>query len=443
MIYRLADKPGPAKSSLAALQHVMASVVGIVVVPLVIGRGLQLDEQQTAHIVAMALIVSGVATFIQSHRIGPVGSGLLSLQGTSFSFVSTLIAGGLSIRAAGADTEAMLAAIFGTCLVGSVIEIGLSRIVTRIRRIITPTVTGIVVIVIGLSLIEVGFNSLAGGTGAADFGSTLNLSLGAITIAVITAAFAQRNHLVRIAAVLIGIVVGFAVAAAAGAVDLSALGNQPAITVPAPFKYGIDVNLGLLVPVAILYLVTSIETAGDLTANSVIAGEPVTGPVYLKRVRGGMLADGVNSALAAVFNVFPNTTFAQNNGVIQLTGIASRHVALFIAPILVVLGFFPIVGAFFVAIPQPVIGGAMVILFGSIAVAGIRLLSSEPFDRKRILVAAVSLGLGLGSALVPEAFHQLPAIVRAVATSPVAVAGLSAILLSLVLPEPAARANPA
>ena len=436
LIYRLEDKPTLVKSLLAALQHVMASVVAIIVVPLIIANGLSLDVDETTYLLSMALVVSGVATFIQSHRIGPIGSGLLTLQGTNFSFVATLIAGGLAIQAAGGDTEAMLAAIFGTCLVGCLIEIFLSQIIDHVRKIITRTVTGVVVTVIGLSLIEVGFASLAGGTGAADFGSLENLALGTITIAVIVAAFAQRNSLIRLSSVLIGIIVGSLVAAMLGQFDTSALVNEPAFTVPIPFKYGIGFNLELLVPVAILYLVTAIESAGDITANSMIAGEPVVGPIYLKRIKGGILGDGVNSAIACVFNAFPNTTFAQNNGVIQLTGIASRHIAYFIAPILVVLGLIPVFGALFVAIPQPVIGGAMVVLFGSIAVAGIRLLSSITFDRKRILTISVSLGLGLGSALEPGAFQALPSIVRSVTGSPIALAGLSAILLTLVLPEP-------
>jgi len=436
LIYRLDDRPTPAKSTLAALQHVVASVVGIVVVPLIIAHGLQLNQNESTYLVSMALIISGVATFIQSHRVGPIGSGLLTLQGTNFSFVAPLIAGGLAIRDGGGDTNAMLAAIFGTCLVGCLVEIGLSRCIGQIRRIITPTVTGVIITVIGISLVGVGFASLAGGTGAADFGSPSNLAVGAVTIFVIVIGFSQRNQLIRIAAILIGILVGTAVTALVIGIDVSTLADQPFITVPTPFKYGIDFRFDLFVPVAILYVVTAIETAGDITANSVIAGEPIRGPIYLKRIQGGILADGVNSAIAAVFNAFPNTTFAQNNGVIQLTGIASRYVALFIAPILVILGLFPVVGALFVLIPQPVIGGAMVLLFGSIAVAGIRLIASEPFDRKRILVMSVSFGLGMGSALVPDAFQQLPAIVRSVTNSPIALSALSAILLTLILPEP-------
>lgn len=436
LVYRLDDRPGPIRSVLAALQHVMASVFAIAIVPIIIAHGLHLGADETAYLVSMTLIVAGVTSFIQTRRIGPVGTGLLTLQGTSFSFVATLIAGGLTIRAAGSDANDMMAAIFGTCLVGSLAPIILSRFITKIRRIITPTVTGVVTTVIGLSLISVGMSSMAGGAGAGDFGSLENLALGAVTIFVIVVGFAQRNPLARIAAILIGILVGTAIAAFVTSIDVGTLANHPVITVPTPLKYGFGFRLDLLLPVVILYVITSLETAGDVTANSVISGEPVKGPVYIKRIQGGILGDGVNSAIASVFNAFPNTTFAQNNGVIQLTGIASRHVALFIAPILILLGLFPVVGALFVLVPQPVIGGAMLLLFGSIAVAGIRLIASEPIDRNRILVMAVSFGLGMGTALVPDAFQELPSIARSVVNSPIALSGVSAILMTLVLPEP-------
>ncbi len=263
--------------------------------------------------------------------------------------------------------------------------------------------------------------------------------IGGIVVAVIVALNFQPNLNLRIAAVLAGLVVGVIIAIPLGMVDFGRLGGQPLIAVPVPLKFGFDFDLALFLPIAFIYLITAIETTGDLTANSVIAGEPVKGEIYLTRIRGGVLGDGVNSGIAALFNTFPNTTFSQNNGVIQLTGIASRHVALYIAPILVVLGLFPIVGAIFTLIPKPVIGGATLVLFGSIAVAGIRILATETIDRKRIFVMAVSFGLGLGVTLVPDALKQLPDLVRNVFGSPITVAGLSAILLSLVLPEPTVR----
>ncbi len=434
VVFRLEDRPSFGISMLAAWQHVLASIVGIVTPTLIIGGVLGLGEH-IPYLISMALIVSGVATFIQCRRIGPVGSGLLSLQGTSFAFLGAILAAGLAMKARGATSEEMLAMIFGLCLVGCVIEIILSQFIEQLKRVITPTVTGVVITVIGLSLVKVGFTDLAGGVGAEKFGSPVNLAIGMIVICVVLWCSFVANLQVRISALVIGLAVGFGIAAVLGMVDFSRIGGQPLLAVPVPFRFGIDFDLGLFAPIAFIYLITAIETTGDLTANSVISGEPVEGPVYLRRIKGGILADGVNSGLAAMLNTFPNTTFSQNNGVIQMTGVASRHIVFYIAGVLVVLGLFPIFGAVLATIPKPVLGGATLVLFGSIAVAGIRIIATQPIDRKTIYVLAVSLGLGLGTALVPNALEGLPDIVQKVLGAPITAAGLSAILMTLVLPD--------
>lgn len=434
LLYGLNDVPAPLPSFLAAIQHVLASLVGIVTPSLIIGGALGLGEY-LPYLISMSLFVSGVSTWIQSQRVGPVGSGLLSLQGTSFAFLGAILAAGFVAKGRGDSPEQILALIFGMCLVGSLIEIILSQFIHKLERIITPTVTGIVITVIGLSLIKVGFTDMAGGVGAQSFGSMMNLGLGLLTmIVIITLSFA-RNPMIRLSAVLIGLGVGFVIAALLGQVDASRFGGQPLFAVPEPFKFGFAFEWSLFLPLAFLYLITAIETTGDLTANSVISGEPVKGPVYLKRIKGGILGDGVNSAIAAVFNTFPNTTFSQNNGVIQLTGVASRHVGKYIAVLLVILGLFPVFGAIFTLIPKPVLGGATMVLFGSIAVAGIRILSSQPIDRKAIYVMAVSFGFGLGVSLVPDALKGLPSTLEKLINSPITISGLTAILLTLILPD--------
>jgi len=435
MIYRLEDRPPPGPAILAAIQHILASIVGIVTPALIIGGVLGLGEH-IPYLVAMSLFVSGVATFIQCRRFGPVGSGLLSVQGTSFAFVGAILAAGFAVKGRGGTPEDILAMIFGLCLVGCLVEIGLSQFVGRLRRIITPTVTGIVITIIGLSLVKVGFTDFAGGATAGDaLGEPVNLLLGFIVVAAILVLTFQRNPTVRISAIMAGLVIGFVVAALLGKVDFSSAGSGPLIALPIPFRYGIDFDLALFLPIAFIYLITAIETTGDLTANSIIAGEPVRGDLYMARIKGGILADGVNSGLAAIFNTFPNTTFSQNNGVIQMTGVASRHVGMIIAVILIVLGFFPVIGNAFLLVPKPVLGGATLVLFGTIAVAGIRILASEPIDRRKAYIMAVSFGLGLGVTLVPDATQHLPDFIRQVFATPITLSGLSAIILSLVIPE--------
>ncbi len=435
LIYRLEDKPPPAKALLAAIQHILASIVGIVTPTLVIGGVLGLGAH-VPYLIAMALFVSGVATFIQCRRIGPVGSGLLSLQGTSFAFLGAILAAGLAVKGRGGAPEDILAMIFGLCLVGCLVEIILSQFINRLGRIVNPTVTGIVITVIGLSLVKVGFTDFAGGFGAGEkLGSPVYLMLGAIVVAVILVATFLGDPMLRISAIMVGLVVGTIVAAFLGLVDPSPISKAELFALPAPFKYGIDFDFGLFIPFAFLYLVTAIETSGDLTANSVISKEPIEGPVYLERIKGGVLGDGVNSGLAAIFNTFPNTTFSQNNGVIQMTGVASRHVGAYIGALLALMGFFPIIGSVFLLIPKPVLGGATLVLFGTIAVAGIRILATQQIDLRKVYIMAISFGLGLGVTLVPEATNHLPPLLKQVFATPITLSGLAAILLSLLIPE--------
>lgn len=435
VIYGLEDVPPPAASFLAAVQHILASIVGIVTPTLIIGGVLGLGEL-IPYLIAMAFFVSGVSTFIQCKTIGPVGSGLLSLQGTSFAFLGALLAAGFSVKGAGGTPEDILAMLFGLCLAGCVVEIVLSQFIDKLGKIITPTVTGIVITVIGLSLVKVGFTDFAGGARAGEnLGLPINLLLGSIVVVTILAFTFYGGPMVRISAIMIGLVVGFIVAVFVGKVDFSSFGNGPLFAVPVPLQYGLSFDFVLFIPIAFIFLVTAIETSGDLTANSIISGEPVKGPVYLKRIKGGILGDGINSGIAAVFNTFPNTTFSQNNGVIQMTGVASRHVGLYIAGILVVLGFFPIIGSAFLLVPKPVLGGATLVLFGTIAVAGIRILATQEMTRRRVYIMAISFGLGLGVTLVPDATQHMPDFLKQVFAAPITLAGLSAIILSLVLPE--------
>ena len=440
LIYKLDDVPPPGPATLAAVQHILAAIVGIVTPTLIIGGVLGLGSE-VPYLIAMSLFVSGVATFIQCRRIGPVGSGLLSLQGTSFAFLGAILAAGFAVKGRGGAPEDILAMIFGLYLVGCLVEVVLSQFIGKLGRIITPTVTGVVITVIGLSLVKVGFTDFAGGATAGEkLGDPVNLALGVLGVAVILVLSFHSNPMIRISAIMLGLVAGFIVALVLGRVDVSSFGTGPLFALPMPLRYGLDFDLGLFLPIAFIYLITAIETTGDLTANSVIAGEPVKGDLYLSRIKGGVLADGVNSGLAALFNTFPNTTFSQNNGVIQMTGVASRHVGLYIAGILVVMGFLPIIGSVFLMIPKPVIGGATLVLFGTIAVAGIRILASEEIDRRKAYIMAVSFGLGLGVTLVPDATQQLPDFIRQVFATPITLAGLSAIILSLAIPEHAVDA---
>jgi xanthine permease XanP len=437
LIYGLDEKPPLRLSFFVALQHVLAVFVGIVTPPTLIARILELPTEDGAFLVSMALLASGVGTILQTKRLGPVGSGLLSIQGTSFVFVAPIVSLAGAIVAEGGSRGHALGVVFGVCLVAAVVPIVLAPFIRLASRVITPLVTGIVVTLIGLTLVSVGITSVGGGFEAkhdGTFASAGNLGLAALVMALIVVMSCSKREWLRILSVVAGLTGGYLVAGLAGKVSLAGLKTLPWFAAPTPFHYGLGFRATALIPFAFLYLMTAIESIGDITATSLLTGEPIEGSRYLSRLRGGVLADGVSSMIAAVLNSFPSTTFAQNNGVIQLTGIGSRHVGLLVGFLLIVLGLFPIVGGVVQAMPQAVLGGATIIMFGTVAVAGIRILATTTLDRRACTIAAVSFGLGLGVTFVPEISGTLPPLLKDMFSSGIATGGMCALLLNSVLP---------
>ncbi|WP_394220719.1 uracil-xanthine permease family protein [Alteromonas gracilis] len=434
LLYDLHDEPAFLPSLTAAFQHLLASFVGVITPTLIVTSSLGLTEF-TPYLISMALLVSGLGTAIQTKRIGPIGSGLVAIQGTSFAFISALILAGSKVKANGGTPEDVLALLFGLTMAGATVEIVFSFFVNKLKRIITPLTTGIVITAIGLSLINVGMTDLAGGFHAPDFASTDNLSVGLGVLLIIVFLNASNNAWLRLSAIFVGMAIGTIYIWLTHGLDFGNLASLPLIAVPTPFAFGIAFDMQLFLPIALIYLFSAIETAGDLTANSLFCKQPVDGPVYLSRVKGGILGDGVNSLLAGMLNTFPNTTFGQNNGVIQLTGIASRKVGLFVAGLFVFIGSFPIVGGVLQAIPKPVLGGATLVMFAMVAVGGLKLLATYALDRRSSLVTACALGMAIGVMMVPEALAKLPQWLENILLSPVTSAGITAVVLDLFLPD--------
>ena len=432
LIYGLNDRPPIRETIFAALQHLLAIFVAIITPPLIISSALKFDLDTTGFLVSMSLFVSGLATFIQCRRFGPIGAGLLCIQGTSFSFISPIIgAGMLGMINGKMNVEMGLSYIFGACLVASVVEMVVSRLLPYTRKIITPLVSGIVVSLIGMCLIKAGINSCGGGQSAVDagtFGSMQNLGLALLVLVSIIFFNRSNNRFLRMGSIVLGLLIGCVAAYSLNMIDFSSLKGSGSLNIPVPFKYGLNFDLGTIIGIGLIYLVTAVEAFGDITANSLISGEPVEGPVFLKRAQGGVLADGFNSFLAAVFNSFPNSIFAQNNGMIQLTGVASRYVGYFIAGALVLLGLFPVVGKVFSLIPDPVLGGATLLMFGTVAAAGIRIIASTEITRKAVLVMAISFAMGLSVELVPGILDKMPDIIKNIFSSGITTGGLTAIL---------------
>ena len=361
LLYRLDDRPKPWIAFLAALQHLLAIIVPIVTPGLLICQAIGVSPRDTNIIVSMSLVISGIATFLQCKRFGPLGAGLLIVQGTSFNFVGPLIGGGVLLVKQGTPVEGVLAAI-----------VVLNRV---------PVVW------------------------------------------------------MRSCAIIIALAIGYALAAYLGRLNFAGMHEAALFQVPMPLHFGLGFSWSLFIPMVVIYLVTSLEAIGDITATSKISGQPVEGPVWMQRIKGGVLVNGANSLLAGLFNTFPSSVFAQNNGIIQLTGIASRYVGLWIAAMLVVLGLFPAVAGVLQAVPEPVLGGAALVMFGAVAAAGINIIAGVRLDRRALLIISVSLALGLGVSQVPEFLANLPAALRNVLESGVATGGICALLMNWFLPE--------
>ena len=425
LLYGIEERPPLREAFFAALQHLLAIFIAIVTPPLIIAGALGLDHETTGFLVSMALFASVLSTFIQCRRIGGVGTGLLCIQGTSFSFIGPIISTGML---------GGLPLIFGVCIAAAPVEMVISRLLRYTQKVITPLVSGIVVTLIGMSLIKVGIIACGGGTAAREagtFGNPGYLGLAALVLALIVLFNRSRNRYLRMSSIFIGLGTGYLIAWWAGMIDFASVQHYGGINLPVPFKYGLAFDLSSFIAIALIFVITAIEAYGDITANSLISGEPVKGERFIKRASGGILADGMNSMLAGIFNSFPNSVFAQNNGIIQLTGVASRYVGYYIAGMLMIL--FPAIGLVFSLIPEPVLGGATLLMFGTVAAAGIQIIASQRIGRKEVLVIALSLSFGLSVELVPEVLDKMSITVRNIFSSGITTGGLTAILSNLLI----------
>jgi NCS2 family nucleobase:cation symporter-2/xanthine permease XanP len=373
--------------------------------------------------VSVALMAAALGTLIQTTRCGPLGSGLLSVTGTSFAFLQPLIQAG---QLGG------LPLMFGMSLAGAPVQIILAPFMPRLRRLFPPLISGIVVLLIGLSIIPEAMRGIVAPTapGAPAWSGA------AVALAVIgTVLAAQAVGLVwaRLTGILFGVLVGYAVCGICGWLHAPPPGAGW-ITWPRLLPHGFAFRADLLLPFAFIYLVSLLESLGDMTATAQLSGLKADGPEHAARLRGGLLADGLTSMIAALIGSFPSTTYAQNNGVIQITGVASRHVGKWMALILALLGLFPVVGSWVTAMPPPVLGGMALMLFGLVSVSGVRLIVGSHLNHRDGLIVALALGVGLGAPSQAEWLAHLPGVCRGLLDSGVSAGGITAIALNLLLP---------
>ena len=408
------------------LQHVMSMYAGVVAVPLIVGTALGLSFGDLSYLLAAALLISGLATLLQTLGVKWVGAKLPIVQGTSFAAVGSMLA----IGAAAGGGPAGLLAIFGSIVVAGLIGFLVSGVFSRLLRFFPPVVTGSVITVIGISLLPVAMRWAAGGAGSEEFGSLSNIALAAITLGIILLIYRFLPGFFSRIAILVGLVAGGVVAALFGKIDFSRVGEAQAFAISTPFHFGTPTfQVAAIISMTIVMLVIMTETTADLLAIGVVVGRPAD----RKTVANGLRADTLSTAVSGgLLNGFPVSAFAQNVGLVALTGIKSRFVVAVSGLILVVLGLFPKVGAIVAALPLPVLGGAGLALFGTVAASGIRSLSAVHYEgNQNLVIVALSLAMGIIPIAIPDFYEEFPTWFQTIFDSGISAAAVTAVLLNI------------
>lgn len=425
LVYGIEAKPPFGVAVLVGAQHVSAMVVGTITPPLILAGILKFPAADTAYLISIALLCSAIGAFLQCRQRGPLGSGLLSVTGTSFAFMQPLTEAG---KTGG------LALMLGLSCVTAPLVILLAPVVSKLRRVFTPVVSGVVVLLIGSSLIPAAYFELATPI-RPDAPPWWGLAIGLTVIVTIVLAQASGRPWMRIAGAACGVVVGCVICAALGGLHAPAEDATGAwITIPKLLPHGFAFRWEYAAPFAFIYLVSLLEAMGDMTATAQLSGLKTSGKAHWRRLSGGVLADGLLSTASALFGGFPSATYAQNNGVIQITGVASRRIGYVMAGILALLGLFPPVGRWVTALPAPVLGGLALLMFGLVAVSGVRLLTHTGLGQREGVIVALALGVGLGLPTQPTLLKDFPDVIRPLFESGISAGGLTALVLNLAWP---------
>ena len=431
LIFGLNDRPDPAKTFLAAAAHLFAIVASILTAPLLIARAVGLDSEATQYVISASLVVSGIATFIQTFRIGIVGSGLLAVQGTSFAFIGTMAYAASQLPPTTSQEE-LLGVLLGTAAVGGGMIVFLSFFLDTVRRVITPTVTGVTICLLGLSLLWSALGNSWRLLSMASDDELLPLTFEWLfTLGIITLLATRNNPYARLVCVPTGLFAGLILAAILRGWSMPTPNLDEELfllqIMPVSLKFS-PVALLVLLPI---FLVSLTETIGDITATSLVSKQPIKGKEYFVRLRGGVLGDGFNTILASLLGAFPNTTFSQNNAVIRLTGIASRQVGYLLALFLIVLGSIPAVSSLVVSIPGSVLNSTTAFLFAMIAYTGLEIVRAHA-KQKGLRVLIVSICGAFGLIFLPKLLLSLgietPAYASILLGFPVATGALIAIV---------------
>ena len=428
--------PALGKAIPLGIQHVLAMFVSNVTPAIIIagvaGFGFgSPDVGALIYMIQMSMFFAGIATLIQTVGLGPVGARLPIVQGTSFAFLPIMIPAMIGAGTAG------LAGLMGGVIIGGIFHFCIGFVIKPLRFALPPLITGLIVLMIGLALIKVGIEYAAGGAG--DFnrgkptwGGASNWIQAFVVIAVTMAVKFFTRGITSVAAVLIGLIAGYLLALIMGDVSFGGMGNAGWFALPEPLKYGFEINWAIVIGMCLMAFVSAIETVGDVSGiTKGGAGREATDA----EIQGATFADGLGTAVSGVFGGLPNTSFSQNVGLVAMTGVMSRHVVTCGAILLVLAGLVPKVGAAVNTIPIQVLGGGVIVMFGMVAAAGVNMLSEVNWDRRNMMIFALSLSIGLGLQQVPDAMAFLGGTMKILMTSGLLPAAVIAIVLNLVLPE--------
>lgn len=423
-IYQLEGKVPLGKAIPFGLQHVLAMFIANIAPIIIVADACGLDTDRTASLIQTAMIIAGIGSMVQLYSVWKIGARLPIVMGISFTFVSVLCFIGPTY---GYD------AIIGAVIVGGIIEGILGLFAKYWVKLISPIVSASVVTAIGFSLLSVGATSFGGGSGATDFGSVQNLLLGTITLVccILFNIFAKGYW--KQLSVLFGLVVGYIIAICMGIVDFSVVATASIISFPQILPVIPEFNIGAIISVLVIFLVSATETIGDTSA---VAATGLNREVSTEELSGSIAADGFISALSGVLGCLPITSFSQNVGLVSMTKVVNRFAIFTGCAIMVLAGFFPMFGALLATLPDAVLGGCTLMMFGNIVISGLQMIAKCGFSQRNITIAALSLSIGLGFTQVPEIFAIFPQMVQNVfAENCVAVVFLVSIIMNLVLPK--------
>ncbi|MEA5671398.1 nucleobase:cation symporter-2 family protein [Pseudomonas sp. MH2] len=407
------------------LQHVLTMYGGIVAVPLILGQAAGLAPAEIGLLIAASLFAGGLATLLQTLGLPFFGCQLPLVQGVSFAGVATM--GAILGSQGGGGLPAVLGAVMAASLIGFLI----TPVFSRITKFFPPLVTGIVITTIGLTLMPVAARWVMGGNSASpEFGSMANIGLAALTFAIVLLLSKLGSASISRLSILLAMVAGTLIAWALGMADFSKVGEGPVFAFPTPFHFGMPTfQIAAILSMCIVIMVTLVETSADILA----VGEIIDTKVDSKRLGDGLRADMASSILAPIFGSFTQSAFAQNVGLVAVTGVKSRYVVATGGVILVVLGLLPIMGRIIAAVPTPVLGGAGIVLFGTVAASGIRTLSKVNYKNNvNLIIVAASLGFGMIPIAAPSFYHQFPNWFETIFHSGISSAAIMAILLNLI-----------